>query len=201
MSRINTIFFDWGGVIADDPGDGLLRDILRDIGATEDQVEEIYFGYMRDFMCGKISEAEYWQQLGSHYGLGIHDTISDEFMKWRGQIVNERVLEVVDEAKAKGLQTAMLSNIIEPSYNILAKAGHLAHFDVIVASCKVGLVKPQPEIYQLALEQLQTTAEQSLFIDDKQRNLDPAAAMGFHVILAQNPTQIITDLKRYIADN
>jgi putative hydrolase of the HAD superfamily len=197
-SSYTTIFFDWGGVVANDPGDEFLGLLLKQIGATDGQVQEIFKTYMSRFMRGQISEAEYWSELNKHYGFKIHDSISDEFKKWRGLVANQNILALVDEAKAKGLQTAIFSNVIEPTYNVLRQAGYYDRFDEIVASCKVGLAKPQPEIYQLALDQLNTTASQSIFIDDKQSNLDPAAKMGFTTILAQSPAQIITDVRRLL---
>ncbi|MDQ5886166.1 MAG: glucose-phosphatase [Patescibacteria group bacterium] len=196
-STIDTIFFDWGGVIAGDPGDDFLGLLLRSIGATEAQVEEILDTYKISFMKGEISEAEYWDNLKRHYGFSIHDTISDEFKKWRGLEVNDQVLALVEQTKSKGMRAALLTNVIEPTYNVLNAAHLYDHFDVVIASCKVGLAKPQNEIYQLALDLLKTTPEKSLFIDDKQKNLDPAKAMGFRTILAQNPEQIIRDVNNY----
>ncbi len=134
---------------------------------------------MRRFMKGEISESEYWDELRSHYGLTIPDTISDEFKKWRGLIKNDDIYALIGQAKARGFKTAMFSNIIEPTYNVLQKVGYLDDFDEIIASFKVGLAKPQKEIYELALKQLNTTPEQSVFIDDKQKNLNPAIEMGF----------------------
>lgn len=191
----DTIFFDWGGVVADDPGDEFLDMLLKNLGATDEQAREISRTYMKAFMRGQISETEYWNTLRTKYGFSIEDSISEEFMKWSGLVANEQILGLVDEAKVKGLKTAILSNVIEPTYNVLERAGFYARFDKVVASCKVGYAKPEKEIYQIALDQLHTTAKRSIFIDDKQRNLDPANEMGFTTILAQSPEQIIRDLK------
>lgn len=193
-----TIYFDWGGVVANDPGDEFLGLLLKQIGASDTQVQEIFKTYMARFMRGQISEAEYWSELRDHYGFEIHDSISDEFKKWRGLIANQDILSLADEAKAKGLRTAIFSNVIEPTYNVLQQAGYYDRFDEIIASCKVGFAKPQDEIYQLALQRLKATASQSIFIDDKQSNLDPAAAMGFTTILAKNPEQIANDVRQLL---
>lgn len=198
MAEIRTIFFDWGGVIADDPGDDFLRQLLYSIGASEPQVQEIYDSYMRRFMRGELSEQQYWQELRQKYGFSFDDSISRRFKQWRGLIVNDDVLELAKTARAKGLQTAILSNVIEPTYNVLAATGHFNEFDEVIASCLVGYAKPEQQIYELALERMHTTAEQSLFIDDKPKNLEPAAAMGFTTILAVEPEQILRDLQPYI---
>lgn len=190
-----TIFFDWGGVIANDPGDEFLGQLIRDIGGTDAQVQEIFETYMRRFMRGQITEAAYWQELRTKYGLAIHDTISDEFKKWHGLIANDDILALAAEAKSQGLQVAILSNVIEPTYNAIEQAGFYQQFDAVIASCKVGYVKPEKEIYQIALSRLGATAHESIFIDDKQDYLEPAAAMGFTTILAKNPEQIMRDAR------
>ncbi|HSW92165.1 MAG TPA: HAD family phosphatase [Candidatus Saccharimonadales bacterium] len=192
--KYTTIFFDWGGVIANDPGDEFLGQLLRDVGATDAQIEEIFETYMKRFMRGEISEAQYWQELRVKYGLAIHDSISDEFKKWRGLIANDDILALVKEAKDRGLNVAVLSNVIQPTYNVIEAAGYYDLFDEVIASCKVGYVKPEEEIYKIALDRFGVTAEESVFIDDKQYCLDPATAMGFKTILAKNPEQIIRDI-------
>lgn len=197
-NAFDTVFFDWGGVVADDPGDEFLGELLRKLGATETQIQEIFQNYMKQFMRGQISESEYWAELETNYGYSIPDTISQEFMKWTGLKANSAILQLVESIKARDLQTAIFSNVIEPTYNVLDTAGYYDRFDKIVASCKVGYAKPEMEIYTLALKMLGTTGERSIFIDDKEPNLTPARELGFTTILAQSPGQIISDLNRLL---
>ncbi|MEO6109708.1 MAG: HAD family phosphatase [Candidatus Saccharimonadales bacterium] len=194
MTIYKTIFFDWGGVVANDPGDDFLNALLRQLGASDSQIDEIFQNYMPQFMRGEITEIQYWAILKDTYGFKIHDSISEEFKKWKGLVANEDILHFVARLKAKGYRTAILSNVIEPTYNVLKQAGYYDMFDEIIASCKVGYAKPQKEIYELALKQLKTTGAESIFIDDKQRNLVPAKEMGFEVVLAVDPDQIISDI-------
>ena len=88
---------------------------------------------MKRFMRGQISESEYWTELKTNYGFSIPDTISQEFMKWTGLRANEDILDLVDAVKIRGLQTAIFSNVIEPTYNVLDAAGYYGLFDTIVA--------------------------------------------------------------------
>ncbi|HEV7952120.1 MAG TPA: HAD family phosphatase [Candidatus Saccharimonadales bacterium] len=199
MTKVyDTIFFDWGGVVADDPGDEFLGKLLKQLGASEAEIQEIFRTYMKRFMRGHISEVEYWAELKANYGYSIPDTISQEFMKWTGLEANADILELVESAKVQGLQTAIFSNVIEPTYNVLSRAGYYERFDQIIASCKVGYAKPEVEIYTLALDALGTVGPRSIFIDDKESNLIPARKLGFTTILAQNPEQIISDLNNLI---
>ncbi len=197
---MKTLFFDWGGVVADDPGDEFLAELLQDLGASPEQIQEIFQLYMKQFMRGDISEDEYWNELRVNYGFKIHESISEKFKKWSGLIANQDILALVDEAKDKGWQVAILSNVIQPTYKVLKDAGFYDTFDGVIASCTEGYAKPEANIYQIALERLGATPEESVFIDDKQANLDPAIAMGFKVILAKNPEQIIRDVRAAIGN-
>ncbi len=67
-------------------------------------------------------------------------------------------------------------------------------FDIFVSSCFVGLRKPEPQIYQMALDITQFPAEQSCFIDDRPLNLESAARLGMHVIQMQSLEQLRADL-------
>lgn len=195
---MKTIFFDWGGVIADDPGDDFLTKLLEHIGARPEQIQEIFQIYMKQFMRGETTEQEYWNALRIRYGFSIHESISDEFKKWTGLKANKQVLALVDEARLKGWRTAILSNVIEPTYNVLRDAGFYDKFDAVIASCKEGYAKPEREIYEIALNRLDAAANQAVFIDDKQRNLEPASEMGFKTILAVSPKQIVADVKNLL---
>jgi putative hydrolase of the HAD superfamily len=55
-------------------------------------------------------------------------------------------------------------------------------FRLFLSSCYVGLRKPEPEIYRLALETTQFPAEECCFIDDRAANLEAPAGMGMHTI-------------------
>lgn len=54
MSGINTIFFDWGGVIAGDPDDGSWSQLLKNCGASDKQAQEIENTHMQSW-DGKTS--------------------------------------------------------------------------------------------------------------------------------------------------
>lgn len=199
--KYEAIFFDWGGVIGNDPDDNFLGDLLLSIGATQQQKEEILDTYKISFMRGQLSEKEYWDALRKKYGLSIHDSISDEFKKWKGLEANQEVLDLVDLARKEAIKVAVFSNVIEPTYAVIKEAGYYDLFDDVIASCKVGYAKPDKEIYEIALKRLGVPAEKSVFIDDKQRNLDPAQAMGFTTMLVENQDQLIKDLRDIIRDN
>jgi putative hydrolase of the HAD superfamily len=64
----------------------------------------------------------------------------------------------------------------------------LEHFglrDIFIAffsSCWVGVLKPALRIYELALAMSQAEPDSSVFIDDRERNLEPARTLGMRTI-------------------
>ena len=53
-------------------------------------------------------------------------------------------------------------------------------FDGEVVSCEEHTVKPEPRIYEILLERYGLTPSETLFIDDREMNIEAAAALGIH---------------------
>ena len=67
-------------------------------------------------------------------------------------------------------------------------------FDEIVISCEVGMIKPDPAIFSLMLDRLEVKADETVFIDDRIRNIDGAKKMGFHTIFFTSKEQALKEL-------
>lgn len=63
-------------------------------------------------------------------------------------------------------------------------------FDSLVLSFEVGLMKPHPQIYQVALKAAGTAAEETVFIDDLEENVRTAASLGMATILYRPETNL-----------
>jgi len=55
-------------------------------------------------------------------------------------------------------------------------------FMTFFSSCWIGILKPARRIYEVALAMSQAEAEHSVFIDDRERNLEPARSLGMRTI-------------------
>lgn len=72
------------------------------------------------------------------------------------------------------------------------------YFDDSVLSCGVHLVKPNRKIYELAASRLGVAVEECVFIDDSQKNIDGAEAIGMTGILYRDYDSFMTDIKEII---
>jgi 2-haloacid dehalogenase len=104
-------------------------------------------------------------------------------------------VEIAAELKAGGIRLIALSNW---SAETFPRARHrlavLDAFDGVLLSGTVGLVKPDPQIYQVVIERHEIDVRQAIFIDDSVRNVEAAAQVGFDAIHFTSPDQLRRDL-------
>jgi putative hydrolase of the HAD superfamily len=86
---------------------------------------------------------------------------------------------LIRRARASGIRTALLSNSWGNTYPRDTWDGM---FDDIVISGEVGLRKPEPEIFHLAAERIGLRAEDCVFVDDLELNVEGARALGMTAI-------------------
>ena len=71
----------------------------------------------------------------------------------------------------------------------------LAMFDHVIESRKVGVRKPEPRFYELALAQLAIDPREAVYLDDLGINLKPARAMGMTTIKVDSAPQALAELE------
>ncbi|MGX9297129.1 HAD family hydrolase [Tsukamurella paurometabola] len=85
------------------------------------------------------------------------------------------------DLRAAGVPVAIVSNSWGGG-NLYPRERLAALFAPVIISEEVGLRKPDPAIFRLALERLGVRPERAAFIDDATPNVDGAAALGIHAI-------------------
>lgn len=90
-------------------------------------------------------------------------------------VESDRLYELLDRARDRGLRTALLSNAAGGGSVRRRLSGW---FDVLVFSGEVGVVKPQREIFLLTAERLGVPPEACVFVDDAPGNVTGAVAAG-----------------------
>ena len=95
----------------------------------------------------------------------------------------------------RGLRLGILTNNVrEWESRWRAKLPIDEIFDDVVDSAFVGMRKPEPEIYALALERLGVAAEACAFVDDTEVNVQAARALGLHAVHYRDTAQAIAEL-------
>jgi 2-haloacid dehalogenase len=97
--------------------------------------------------------------------------------------VDDAVVAIVDEVRATGADLFVLSNsCVETVPRSTVCRDVLAHFDGVLLSGEVGLLKPDHAIYHAAEQRFGLDPSATWFVDDSQANVDAAAAVGWHAI-------------------
>ena len=93
----------------------------------------------------------------------------------------EGMTDMLDTLQNRNVPLYALSNIPAEVWERTSNAfPHLNLFRDVVISGEEKIAKPDPEIYQIALNRMNTPPASVLFIDDRQNNVDAAEAMGLH---------------------
>jgi putative hydrolase of the HAD superfamily len=103
------------------------------------------------------------------------------------------MVRAVQRIKQAGLRAGALTNNWATADGSPGLAAQLP-FDVVVESAVEKLRKPDPKIYELALDRLGVVASEAVFLDDLGINLKPARAMGMTTIKVTDPDVALDEL-------
>jgi len=199
MTEIKAIVFDVGGVLALDSPKHFTAElsIKKDIPVKD--LVTIWRKYWADFKLGKITEDEFWTKFAGD--LLIKEPIEDLVQECKDMIrlflvPNDDVMAYVNSLKGK-LKLGILSNNVKEW--VTYKNDHFKidePFDAVVYSCDVGKVKPEKEIFELILQKLRTKAEETIFIDNHDRNIEAAQQIGMQTVLFENLDQMKQEVNK-----
>ena len=193
--EINTIIFDFGGVIMTSEQDEAIRR-FRALGITQDKMsldKHTQTGLFRDFEEGCIGEEEFRSQLSLMAG---HE-LSLEECQWacRGYVkeVPERNLTLFQQLREKGYRLLMLSNTNPYMMGWVMSAefdgnsnGLGAYLDHCYLSYELGMSKPNPEIFLYVIECEKLNPSATIFVDDNELNIAVARKFGMNTLQPKN---------------
>ena len=192
--KIEAVFFDLGGVLIVQPVDAILRYCADCLETDPERLLASHRQYDVDIQTGRLSERDYWARICPELGVSQPDRTSlwgDAFAY--AYCEHQEIFSLVAELHRKGYRTGLLSNTEPPAMNYFLSRGY-EDFDCLVFSCLEGTVKPDPEIYRIALRKSQTAPERTVFIDDREENVTGAQRVGIRGILYETPRQVKTAL-------
>ena len=105
------------------------------------------------------------------------------------------------QLRADGYRTALVTNNIVEFREFWRPMIPLDDlFDVVIDSSEVGVRKPDPRIFALALEQLGgIEASRSVFLDDYPGNVEAARRFGMHgIVVDTDPSGALAELDRLL---
>ncbi|HEV8296504.1 MAG TPA: HAD family phosphatase [Acidimicrobiales bacterium] len=109
------------------------------------------------------------------------------------------VVDKVRELRGCGLRMSIVTNNAKEFSDAWHRLVPIELFDDVVDSSQVGMRKPNPAIYELALQRLSVAASHAAFLDDFLPNVVAARAVGLVGVHVEHPVAALAELDRAIA--
>ncbi len=196
MSQITTLFLDIGGVLLTNGWDHLAREkAILQFKLDKEDFEKRHKQWYDDHEKGKITIDDYLNKVVFWTPRQFSMQQFKDFMLMQSQAKKEMLEFISHLKKEKNLRVAAVSNEGRYLAEYRIKKFNLTSFiDDFFISCFVGYQKPDPHIFKMALDVLQVSIEQVLYIDDRPNLIEAASKMGFrgivHVSLDETRKQL-----------
>jgi putative hydrolase of the HAD superfamily len=212
MTRpIDAVLFDYGGVITAFSPFTTMGAMGADAGVSPEVVLETMMGDYHqdtDHVWHRVERGEApitdWLTAVipalAEFGIELDLAALAGMFKTLG--IHDHVVAKVAALKADGYKTAIVTNNVkEGSAEWRSMLDLDALFDVVIDSSAVGVRKPNPAIYRLALEELGgVEPARAVFLDDHEGNIAGARAVGLHAVLVgPDPQPALDELDRILA--
>ena len=199
------VIWDFGGVLTSSPFEafarfeadrGLPADIIRRTNAAN-HLENAWAKFERAEVDIETFDSLF---AAESLALGAEVRGRDVLPLLAGDLRPEMVKGLIRRIKSK-FKTGCITNNLPA--NAIGSAGGrtlyiaevMALFDHIIKSAKIGLRKPDPQIYRMMVEALAVDPKRCIYLDDFGINLKPAREMGMTTIKVRDARQALIELE------
>jgi HAD superfamily hydrolase (TIGR01549 family) len=185
---IKAICFDLDGVYFLN-GKSNFTKALVGLGVTEAEAKRVFLQsnqMNKEYKLGKMTDDEFWTWALNEWDLDMSvQEIVDLLIK--GYETNDAVVKYVKQVRKAGYKTVICSNNFLARINGLQKRfGFLDDFDTIVLSYKVGIDKPNIEIFQELINKTSVRANEIFYSDNDETKMGGAKELGINTFLYTN---------------
>ena len=184
--HIQAVIFDFGNVLSLPQESLAISRMAELIGLSQENFVESYAKHRGEYDRGTMNDSQYWHLVCDANGVPCTEDLVKELCdtdhrSWSR--VNHDIVAWAGAVKAAGHTVAILSNMPVSFYErVLQKYEWIGLFDSLFISGKLQLLKPHAPIYEAALRELGLPADQALFIDDLEPNIEGARHVGLNAL-------------------
>lgn len=180
-NQIKLILFDIGGVLIE-YGD-VFKTVSLEQKFPHEFIDKTFDKYDNEITIGKITPQELYLKCLDENKLTA-DRDYDFVDSWlRDYKIIKPTFDLVQQLYiTKKYKIGLFSNIYKGMVPEMIKRKIIPQirYNYIFLSCDIGMQKPEKQIYDYVLSTTGLRAEQILFIDDKEDNLEPALRLGWN---------------------
>ena len=177
--HIRAVLFDCDGVLQRPANDW-----TGEIGALTGLSGERLTQFLDD-----VSDAEQPVLDGSRPFADVLDEVvrrerievdpADLIQVWQHLVVDPAMLDAARDLEAHGVECALGTNQHRERAAYMRRAlGYDSIFEPMIISSEIGVAKPDPRFFEVAVERIGVPAEQVLFVDDVLANVEGARSVG-----------------------
>lgn len=178
LGNIRWIFFDVGSTIVDESAAYArrIREMIAGTAVTCEQFQQKREEFARQNLRGDLEAAAFFGLTKTPWHHGDERPYLE-------------AAEVLAALQARGYRIGIIANQAAGTADRLRAWGLLTHIDLVVASAEVGVAKPDPAIFRMALEQAGCQPQEAVMVGDRLDNdIAPAKSVGMRTVwLPQGP--------------
>ena len=199
---VKAFLFDYDGVTTAGAKDILIAQRLaKNLDVSQEDATTWLQPIWSPLLSGRMTIDQAWIEIERCYGRSINTAQRDIWFSWDELRPLPEMIELVRTLKSKGYPVGLLSNVMAHSADTIRRGGGYDEFDFLVLSCEVGSSKPDPQIYNVAIERLgHILPEDIVFLDDRKSNIVTANSLGIKTILVESHVDAVHQVRALIHD-
>jgi len=202
------IIWDFGGVITSSPFEAfndfekkndLPLDLIRNIN-SENPDQNAWAKFESNIVSIEEFDELFYQEAKAKG----YDVKGKEIIKLLSGSIRNNMVEFLKELKGTYKLGCITNNVkplekdIREDSNAVASKEAMLLFDHIIESSKVGIRKPNPEIYKMSCNALKVNPSDCIYLDDLGINLKPARELGMTTIKVIDPEEAINEVRNLL---
>jgi putative hydrolase of the HAD superfamily len=196
---IRAVILDYGQVLAHSATPEEFGRMAKILNSSFEVFYPLWQNTRDPYDRGDFTPEEYWLKLAAQANSSIDRSQIESLREVEVEIwshVDQGMLDWVSRLRAAGIKTGLLSNMpCDLATYLRANCEWMENFVFKTFSFEVRLIKPDPAIYEHTLRGLGVSASESLFVDDREINIQAARALGMHAIQFSSIGQLRDDLE------
>jgi epoxide hydrolase-like predicted phosphatase len=196
---IKAVFFDNGGVITRTEHQAPRQHLAERFGMDYEEIDKVVFGSPSAARAtvGEITEEEHWLTVMKMLKQPASELerIRDEF--FAGDVIDIELVNFIRSLKSK-YKVGLISNAWSGLRDYIVREKFDDAFHHMVISAEVGVAKPETKIYHIALEQLDVSPTEAVFVDDFIENIEACEKLGMKGIHFKDPKTALIQLQEML---
>jgi|SRR2546429_786524 len=193
---IKAIFLDIGGVLILSKYREIIEKWASELNVPSDKLHQTLKQYSHIGMAGKRGSYQEFLEQNEIDWITADQLKALQKEAWKSEYINQELLDFILENKGKYTFGIITNNYKEAEELLLKKFNVPKFYSVFVSSADIGVLKPDERIYQYALERIKTPAEQTIFVDDQERNVEAAKELGMVGFLYRDNESLLKQLSK-----